>query len=224
MCLFTVACVLFLFNVQAGREWAASFLGERNTAFERHLRAGTPLSTLVEYYDHYFKNIDSRNEDKEFTESLRLLRQAGVGPFRHLRADPAVREVPIPVVPAAVNQMTWNNGAGRGIGNNPYLLFALKGPRFVHAIRLKCSYADAAVTSEEANFQMFWKKGANAFTDAERSVRWSLDRGRGERTMTIWVNDTVDRFRIHPDNKPCVFRLSRIVLLAPATGSKMSAR
>jgi hypothetical protein len=33
--------------------------------------------------------------------------------------------------------------------------------------------------------------------------------------VTIWVNDTIDRFRIYPDSKPYVFELSGIVLLMP---------
>jgi hypothetical protein len=36
-----------------------------------------------------------------------------------------------------------------------------------------------------------------------------------EKNVTIWVNDTIDRFRLHPDNKPFGIMISGITLLVP---------
>jgi hypothetical protein len=149
-------------------------------------------------------------------------------------------EIAVPVVPVEVSQMTWKDGKGRG--NDPYLVFALQqtqllgqDPRLVYdvktplpvsGIRLRYTYEDTAVGAAPtyfdpavargpAFFQLFWRRSdRDDFGLHKWWFRW-LDVGRGEQTMTIWVNDTIDEFRIHPDNKPCVFRLSEITLLVP---------
>lgn len=38
---------------------------------------------------------------------------------------------------------------------------------------------------------------------------------RSDRTLTVWVDATIDQFRLYPDDAPCEFRLSRIELLVP---------
>jgi len=117
------------------------------------------------------------------------------------------------------------------------MTFPLGRTRFVYAIRLRFSYADTAADS--VLFEMSWgARGHNEPGDAGASskqrrfhLKLSVDPTREvltlvdgkaryeplrpDKVVTVWVNDTVDYFRIYPDTSPCVFKLSGIVLLMP---------
>ena len=38
---------------------------------------------------------------------------------------------------------------------------------------------------------------------------------RSERTLTVWVDGSIDQFRIYPDDASCEIRLSKVELLVP---------
>jgi hypothetical protein len=157
---------------------------------------------------------------KNLAPRLRMLREARIGQFQLMGADPSFRKMLFPVVPTAMNRMTWHNGVGRGDGEDSYLLFALKHPRPVYAVRIRYSYKNALA----ALFQMYWRTEARSeFTKAQsRSFLlplWGVDESeqekQAEKTITIWVDGVIDQFRIHPDQKPFVLEISEIVLLLP---------
>jgi hypothetical protein len=134
--------------------------------------------------------------------------------FLLLDDPPSSRDIPLPVEPVALSGMTWKDGTGIAQGGDPRIVFALEKPQFVHALRLKYSYAEA---NGPAHFRLSWKRNDQAnFDGAGRSVRLELSTGPGERTETVLVRDTVDQIRIDPDDKPCVFTIAEIVLQAPA--------
>jgi hypothetical protein len=151
-----------------------------------------------------------------------MLHHAGIGQFKLLKDTPTFRELPLAIVPTAVDQMTWSEGIGHGFGHNSSLTFTLDVPQLIYAIRLKYSYGPTAVNP--AFFRMAWKNtGRNDFDTAERNIHLKLQHwqtyaptGPGEKTLTIWVNETIDQFRIQPDTKPCDFRLAEIVVLVPS--------
>jgi hypothetical protein len=58
------------------------------------------------------------------------------------------------------------------------------------------------------------RPGQADYTDAQRYAYWFPPTGEGNVT-TVWVDDTLDRFRIQPDNEPCEFRIDEIVPLLP---------
>jgi hypothetical protein len=198
----------------------ASYYAKHMEAFERDLLAGKPPSLLAERYSHVFLPDDLlpySNGEKEVFARVRALHRAGIGKFRFLQEDPAYEEVSIPVAPASVNQVIWNNGTAHGVDNNSYLIFDLHKPRFVYGIRLKYSNG-----SGRAFFQMFWKRSdQDGFSKSEQLLlpiaNIPREKDQGIKIVTIWVNDTIEQFRIHPDNKPSVFNISEIVLLMPAT-------
>jgi hypothetical protein len=118
----------------------------------------------------------------------------------------------VPLVPVATNQVTWKDGVIEGNGDDPYVVFALKAPLYVHAIRLTYSYGNAA--DAPATFQMFWRKSdENDFVETERVVTRELKVAPEEQTLTVAVNDVIDQFRIDPDVKPCVFKIKEITVL-----------
>jgi hypothetical protein len=256
-CLFTLACLMFSLNTFEGLHYGRA---RRRTlaAFEQDLRAGAPTSLLVKRYapalcpspvagTHAYHN--------HLTERFGALRRARVGPFRHLREDPAFVEVPVPLERAAANQVAWQGGTGRGAGKDSYLVFALPEPRLVGGLRI--TYAHSNEEGMRPLFRVIWGRGEGGGADRVARGgtidRWYLgflyplpwvlltgaadkelairneyvdaEHGTGpeEQTVTIWIWDTIDRVRIHPDNRPCTFRISEIVLLTPAADVRLGA-
>jgi hypothetical protein len=207
MVLFVAMCVLLWPNTQAGldhgREAAA-----QDAAFARDLRAGVPAFLLIKRYTPWL-----HPSQDALTELLPMLHRAGIGPFRSLRANPPFREVPVPVVPTAVDQMRWEDGTAHATGVDPHLLFTLPETRSVAGIRLRYSHANRQ--GAPARFQIAWKRGDQAdFPATQRYALWNLPTG-ADRTTTIWVADAVEQIRIQPDNQPCEFHITSLMLLVP---------
>jgi hypothetical protein len=214
MCLFTLLCFLFPQNMRETFECGKEH-GEKMEAVERDVREGTPPGILSERYVSFLVDpLAGEAEKPVLADFLRMMRRAGIGPFRSLKEDSAIRrEVQFPVVPIATNQMTWKDGVGEGQGEDPYLVFALKEPQFVQAIRIKYAYEK---TAPPVTFQMFWRRSdRNDFAEEERNSTLDLKPMAEEATLTIQVADVIDQFRIDPDTKPCVFKLTEIVILVP---------
>jgi hypothetical protein len=127
-----------------------------------------------------------------------------------------LREVPLPVVPAAVARMTWKDGAGAVSGGESFVGFALPSPQRVAAIVLKYSYQH---DNSPATLRAEWRRSdGQDFVEGERGSALKLPTNPGERTATVWVNAVIDEFRIHPNDVPCTFRIAGIVLLVPEKG------
>jgi hypothetical protein len=210
MVLFTVICMLFPLSWQETLQRGVHH-GQQMAAVEKDVAAGTSPTVLAERYGSFLYDPD---RPETLAAYLRMLHHAGIGPFRQLRDDPDVREVLFPVVPKERNQVTWKDGRWKGDGQDPYLVFALQQPQFIYAVRIKISYESQ--TDAPTVFQMFWRRSdQNEFVEEERNHVLELKTVSGERTVTVPVNDTIDQFRIDPDTKPCVFKLSEIMLLVP---------
>ena len=161
------------------------------------------------------------------------MQQAGIPQFRDMAPDPAFREVALPVAPVGMNQVIWHNGVGDSYADDlsqASVDFALTEPRFVYAIRLTYAYGDK--THGWAAFRMSWgvgdhnKRGSGGVSGCKGGVSLSLEtfphdmwsrrfRGGAQKSLTIWVNSTIDGFRICPDTKPFSFAVSEIKLLVP---------
>jgi hypothetical protein len=153
-------------------------------------------------------------EEKEMVGYFEALRQAGLEPFPQLRDDPEWQEVAYPIGPGAMLDMAWDGHDDGGIGPAWYRRFDLKRPRFVYAIRFRCSYRKTA--DNEAAFRVVWRNSAHEqFDEAERGEKLSVERDGEIKTVTVWVNRKIDQFRIHPDSSSRAFRLAGIELLVP---------
>jgi hypothetical protein len=213
MCLFIFACLVFLPNLRAGFSGATA-MSEPLEPSWRDLLAGEPLPMIVGRYGSVL------TDEESLDQSLQALKQAGVWPYC-LMTDLACREILLPVEPVAMSQMTWKDGVGRALANDASLDFPVQPqllghePRMVHAIRLKFAYEE---TASPAFLQVFWGRSDQAnFGGEGRSFSRELEARAEQQVKTVWVYDAIDRFRIHPDNKPCLFKLLEIVLLVPAT-------
>ena len=160
------------------------------------------------------------------------MQQAGIPQFRNMAPDPASREVALPVVPVGMNQVIWQNGIGASYtdgSSQASVDFALTERRFVYAIRLTYAYGDK--THGWAAFRMSWGDGDHdnrrnrRVSSCNGGVSLSLEtfphmwsrryRGGPQKSLTIWVNSTIDGFRLCPDTKPFSFAVSEITLLVP---------
>lgn len=116
--------------------------------------------------------------------------------------------------PAGMSQMTWKDNGGDGLGADPFVVFRLPQPEFVYGLRLKFRLTNPK--NDPALFEAYWMRtGVNTFTEDERSVRFTLRPRPEEKTLTVWINDTIDQIRLDPDTKPCHFELEELTVLRP---------
>jgi hypothetical protein len=221
MVLFTLVAFAFSLNTLTGLQAGAEHRRQME-AFEKDLRAGLPPSALAERHANFVYPWPPDNPDRgKVVSGLGMLKRAGAALFRDMPEDPAVKETPFPTGPTAVHQLTWEEDrhTGRALGDDPHLVFTLTEPRMVCAIKVRYS-----VTPEQgsgpARFQLFWKrKGQTEFTEAQSHPEPVFELSPAEKVITVWAFDTIDQFRIHPDNRACVFQIREITLLVPATDS-----
>ncbi len=218
--LLVLVCVALWLNTNFGFAYGKelrSILG----SFERDMVAGVPSYQLINRYGEYLHPHHEIPNDY-----MPMLRQAGVGYFQFLQENPALREVALPLVPTGLNQVRWEEGTAYATGNKPYLVFDLPDERYVSGIRLKYSYVNAEHTCPYISF--YWKRSDQSDFTQDQFKKYSptgdkanwchgtwTQINESETTMTIWICDTVNQIRIHPDFKPGVFKVSEIVLLEP---------
>jgi hypothetical protein len=211
MLLFFLLSTTLWVNNSDALAWARD-RREQTQSFLRDLEQGNPPSVLAER--HYQLCHANPAVSEVVAAQLRNLRRAGIGPFRSMREDPATVAVAVPVVPVDMNQMTGGEGVWEGHGDDPYLVFALPEPQFVHAIRITYAFER---TPAPIIFQVFWRRSdRQEFVEVERNSVRELSAERAQGTLTIWVNETIDQFRVDPDVKPCVIRIAKIELLVLA--------
>jgi hypothetical protein len=220
---FALTCIALGPNTRFGIDYGTD-LRSHLGSFERDMEAGTPGYRLIRRHAGYL-----HPHQEILTDYLPMLRRAGVGRFRLLREDPPFREVALPLESDALNEVTWKDGAAYATGNYPYVVFALREDTYVCGIRLRYSYSSPEGTLPCVS--ICWKRGGesdftNGWSHSPTGDRGSWERGTWARraapetTMTVWVCDTAKQFRVHPDYRPCVFRISEIVLLLPPAGGQ----
>jgi hypothetical protein len=212
--LFTGVVLLFALNTQVG---SYGGWGLRNTmkAFERDLEAGEPLFRLSKRYAPTLFH-------HSFTRYMPMAKRAGVGAFRYLQEDPPFQEIPVPLAPATAPQVTWHEGTAQGTGSDSYLGFDLREPRYVAGIRLAYLHSNEAGISPA--LRLVWKKsGQKDFPIRPSFSDRYLGTGPEPQSAIIWVDESIDQFRLHPDEIPYRFKIEEIVLLVPHTGPPAGA-
>lgn len=222
--LCVLAAAALPYNTWEGYEMGLSWR-QASRDFERDVRSGMPPYLLISRYSpEYFQ---------EFAPQLPLLRDAGVRPFQNLKPDPRFREVRLTVSPRSLHEMTWEGGIGHVQGSGSYAEFALDEPRFVGGIRLRLRYLGKN-RAEHSTFQAFWKRpdqpgylelryfdssiathAGGPYNIRGQHFRTEVVRTAEEQEVVFWVGETIDRFRLHPADKPCDVEISEIVLLLP---------
>jgi hypothetical protein len=137
------------------------------------------------------------------------------------RAAP-MEAVALPRQPTYINQMRWHDNAGDGLGDDPYLVFQLDRPRYVYCVRLRFVLTNPGYNL--STFQAFWmQSGKTQLSDEPSPATYRLCARDAEQTLTVWINQPIDVFRIDPDVKPCHFELREMTALArPETGTELA--
>lgn len=225
--LFCGTCLFFYGDVKRGSDFG-NWIHQSLDAFENDLRVGVPADILAERYTEKLILMGDRGDRPGAQEEraawvFRLLRDKGVGVFRDLKDLPAFWEAAVPVQPAALHDVTWDKGVGVGTSSACGLTFSLGGPRKVYGIRLKCTLNPDVKAPLWEQFTVTWRR-----TDLEGTPEqeqqlpldmkpfWDEANGaRRQQTLTVWVDGTIDQFRLRPDTKPFVIQITDIVLLVP---------
>jgi hypothetical protein len=206
ICLFALACSVFWQNVADAVAFGSNRCAQAER-LERDVRAGVPMYLLVRKYSPALFH-------PTHTRYMPLLHRAGIGVFRDLQENPAFREVSLPVKLLLGNQLRWETDTAHTTDVTSYLEFGLDKPALVCGIELHYRHANSQGT--RPLFQMFWKgPEQQKFTDSQRYADHYPETGPGDHTLAVWIGETIERFRIYPDNQPCFFHISKIVLLVP---------
>jgi len=248
--LFALLSPFFILNTTAGMEFAAERRA-KEVEFLQDLKNGKPTYYLARTYSWWLSNALNQ---KEFADCLRMLRQANIGPYRNLNEGLGLREIKIALDPIPSSQITWDAGKGKVMNPNGHLDFTLTTPRFVAGIKIKIRYDDRErkptpmrrpfkdnfVDDGSARLMITWKTTAQKdfvevpwwdFVNTRFTEERYVPPEETEQAVTIWVADTIDRIRIHPDYplwspdsteryennsfKACAFTISEITLLTP---------
>jgi hypothetical protein len=221
MGLCILAFASFLPNSRHGLQVATYRRGIQER-FERDLLAGMPPFLLVDRYgDELVFGGPSEEYDfgseadrkKEIARVLGVAQQAGIGALPYLREDPELREIPVPVVAKRA-------GPNTEMGS---LSFRLPQLQSVYAVRLKHSFTH--VKADRVDLRMSWQSAVSGFPKMWRHFDWQLRRYRDwdvhpqpeQKTVLVWVNDTIDQFHIEVENNQCEIQVAEISLLVPAT-------
>jgi hypothetical protein len=213
--LFACVCAVFPFNTHNGLVYARDHHYRQMEPLEQALREGTPPYKIITYHRMALDN-GYHNTGDYLIPLLRSLRESGCGNFRYMGEDPPFQEVPISLTPTAVKGLIWDKGTARVSAKDSYLIFPVPESRRVAGVRI--TYVHSSDTGGRPAFQLFWKRSDQKEFPPDQSLfmPW-LETGPDEKTTgTIWIDQTIDQLRIHPDDKPCDFKILKVVLIVPA--------
>jgi hypothetical protein len=217
-CLFALVCAIFPLNTTLGLA-CGPYYRQQAELVKQDLRAGAPPYKIVRY--HWDRMYFDMGSTAPLIPLLRDLRDAGCGDFRHMGEDPPFREVPLSMTPISIEGATWDKGTVHVFGKDAYLVFPVPETKPVAGVRI--TYVHSAEPglrpdnlTSYISFKLFWKRHDQTEFSPLQSYRnnWLFT---GEQTETIWVGDTIDQLRIHPDDRPCDFKILKMVLIVPAT-------
>jgi hypothetical protein len=221
----------FKLSVQTGKD-----LQQKAIAFERDVRNHWPAFVLAER--HFASDVVPRTG--KLTQIIREHKKNGIGLFKEVRDDPPYRVNDVTVDEAATEGILVKDGFFSASGANPEnssLTFSLPKATHVYAIRLLYGYS--RTENPWPTMRVLWRNSASenfnrsTLPGSERTLfstvagpnqpTWALINGRirtdakvrYDRTLTVWVDSTIDEIRLYPDFAPCDFRLSKLELLVP---------
>ena len=208
MGLLAGSLVLLWPNTQLGLSSARSRLSHAE-AFQADIRDGVPQFLLIRRHTpwlHHFESV--------LTETLPMLREAGIPPYDGIVPDPPFREVPGPRSPSSISLARWDEATRTIEATNvdPWAVFSLPERTYVAGLRIR--YAHDNGTSTPARFKLAWRRSdQEGWPDDQAFQRWTLPTGSDE--VLAWVGEPIDEFRIQPDNRPCTFRIESLTLILP---------
>jgi hypothetical protein len=181
-------------------------LASQAHSFTHDVRSGEPIYRLAKRHAPFL-----HPSQDVLADELVLLKKARIGVFSSMQDNPSFHEISVPLPPADVRLLRWENGTAYVTGVDPFLHYILPRAKSVCGIRLRYSHTNDA--HGPARFRIWWASGATLPSAPGQSYsNWALPTGNGRVTM-IWVDDVMKEFWLQPDNQPCQFTPTEIALL-----------
>jgi hypothetical protein len=220
---------LFPFNLRAAVQLGED-VQQKMLAFERDVQNSVPVSVLAER--HFASDVVPRAE--KLAVILKDHKTNGIGIFKDVRDDPPARVEILDPGAAIPDDVVLREGIISSTVDNhakASLTWKLMNPRHVYAIRIRYAYIRS--TNPWPTLRAYWRNSlTQEFNDSRAwfstvagpdQPTWALVNGkiqtnarvRTERTLTMWVDATIDQLRIYPDSAPCDVRFSNVELLVP---------
>jgi hypothetical protein len=178
------------------------------------MHRGVPTQVLIQRY-HWLVPSWTGEAQPELEQVVlnrwRLLRLVGHVVFKDLRELPDSRRIEVPVNPSTFEQMSGAKEMGNGSSSSSKAIFRLNALQHVLAVRIRCSIDNGKATTGAADFRVSWV----GRTQTEESERLHIDAAPGEKVLTAWVDDWIDQFTIHFDNKAGVIKILKLGVLVP---------
>jgi hypothetical protein len=147
---------------------------------------------------------------------LRLLRDAGQGPYRGLPPDapqvPCQTWEPITVERIGNHSMRWRRQGGRPEGPEPYFVLRLGDAEHLCAVRLTLVHTAAGGTS--APLKVYWAHSAKDWFSEQRQWTTQVASSPDPQTVVVWINEDVDMLRVDPDETTQEIRVTGLEVLA----------
>jgi hypothetical protein len=224
--LFAFLLVTVPYNMYQGLTYAQE-TRQHMAAFEQDLLHGEPVFALVSRHANTLCPTETQyitNVQDDLARRMGDLRNASIGIFRYLQDNPAFDTASLPVKPAGSHQGTWKGTYFQAQGKDSYVEFSLPKPRYVYCIRVK--YAYPQTKNLFSDLRASWKNGSGKAYPEKPPFSFlaycpwaNSPRGEGpdegQDPVIIDIRDTIDAFRLYPDNGPCAFTISEITLWVP---------
>jgi hypothetical protein len=202
MTLFVAACVIFVANTRSGLDYARY----RDAAADlllTDIAAGVPASALGQRYASLIYPDAHLMEQR-----LEMMRVAQVGPYKGGAVPvmwPSCHKLDVSFHMIGTNQVTFDGDIGRGLGTDPYVVYAFPEALPVCGIRVHYSVQNDAAAPVMS--QLFWKlsSAGEEFDGLKRNA--TVHTASGEQTSTFWVYGKIDQFRFDPDIQPGKFQV-----------------
>src|SRR5262249_31908446 len=124
------------------------------------------------------------------------------------QAEPMAAQ-PLGLDPIAMNQMTWTEHAGEGLGDDPYLVFKLPETEYVYCVRIR--FVLNNTDHKCCLFQSYWtQNNRTPFTERHCTALYAIVPEAHEQVLTIWINQPIELIRLDPDMRPCHFELKEM--------------
>ena len=211
MTLFVIACAMFSINVQSGIAYARYRNADADAMLAGIAQGFPPRALAQRYFRAIYPNPDA------LAQRLSMLQSARMGPYSSVDASalapaPACHEEQMSTQVLTSNDVEFSAYGARGLGTDPFVVYAL--PRIARVCGIRIHYiVENSAGVPPVTTQVFWAlaAGHEHFDGTRRNVVLTLP--PGEQTQTFWVYGTIDQFRFDPDVRQCTFRVIDVTFL-----------
>ena len=189
----------------------AGWIRRESDVFVQTVHDGAPGTFLAARFSGI---LYSHGLAPRIPEWINWARRAHLRPFAGAPPNGSWLEEALPANIVLTHQLTWNGTVGRGEGPDPHFVLAVPAPRHVAAVRVR--FVLTGPIPSAGWLEVYWRRSDTTAFDGTRSHRFMLYPSEQERTLVVWVNDTIDQLRIDPDSRPCTFELRELTMLTPA--------